>query len=542
MNLNMKSLFGQANKGLGKLKGFIFGSSSSEETSQSPQSETNQKINPNQPQKIESDAKSPKKDDSKSSNTIIKSSKGQFDFSEEDDDEDTKPKKNQSESESQNKNFEYSEPEEDYWKIAHRLYLKNSMVDIEPLPYVPFIKVKKNDNILSLIGFGKKNQIKEIKYFAVFDEHFLYMINMTTKDNNQNNFFKKIGNHYDLTKISNIEITDDIILEGKKLIKLVFLIDNDSNNFTTVEKELHFEKNDAKKFFEILKFYLKKYDVPLITKDSTENTKEGSEEKEDEDEEEEEEDDEEEDDKKENENEKDNKDKDQEKPKDKDDNDKEEENKKEKREVKEEKEPNAEEKKENIEEKQKDPKKEELLNNQEKKEELNKEVYKESEEPFMQIISKELIELLNIPANKKCFDCESSPANWVCVNNAIFLCSKCAGEHRGYGAIISNLKFMMLDKLNEFQIATMKRGGNKVLDRLLKQYSIDKKTIDKLILYSSRLLEYHRNWLYNKLAGKSDPKPPNKYEYSKIMNNFKDNPRPPLEKVKIKDSKEVIKT
>ena len=194
-----------------------------------------------------------------------------------------------------------------------------------------------------------------------------------------------------------------------------------------------------------------------------------------------------------------------------------------------------EEKKENIEEKQKDPKKEELLNNQEKKEELNKEVYKESEEPFMQIISKELIELLNIPANKKCFDCESSPANWVCVNNAIFLCSKCAGEHRGYGAIISNLKFMMLDKLNEFQIATMKRGGNKVLDRLLKQYSIDKKTIDKLILYSSRLLEYHRNWLYNKLAGKSDPKPPNKYEYSKIMNNFKDNPRPPLEKVKIKD-------
>ena len=194
-----------------------------------------------------------------------------------------------------------------------------------------------------------------------------------------------------------------------------------------------------------------------------------------------------------------------------------------------------EEKKENIEEKQKDPKKEELLNNQEKKEELNKEVYKESEEPFMQIISKELIELLNIPANKKCFDCESSPANWVCVNNAIFLCSKCAGEHRGYGAIISNLKFMMLDKLNEFQIATMKRGGNKVLDRLLKQYSIDKKTIDKFILYSSRLLEYHRNWLYNKLAGKSDPKPPNKYEYSKIMNNFKDNPRPPLEKVKIKD-------
>ena len=174
MNLNMKNLFGQANKGIGKLKGFLFGSSQSEETSSSSsQDEPNNKSNPNLIQQKNIDSKSPKKDDSKN-NTIIKSSKGQFDFSEEDDEEDSKTKKSQQESEDI-KNFEYTEPEEDYWKIAHRLYLKNSMVDIEPLPYVPFIKVKKNDNLLSLIGFGKKNQIKEIKYFAVFDEHFLYI-------------------------------------------------------------------------------------------------------------------------------------------------------------------------------------------------------------------------------------------------------------------------------------------------------------------------------------------------------------------------------
>ena len=384
MNLNMKSLFGQANKGLGKLKGFIFGSSSSEETSQAPQSETNQKINPNQPQKIESDAKSPKKDDSKSSNTIIKSSKGQFDFSEEDDEEDSKTKKNQQESESNTKNFEYTEPEEDYWKIAHRLYLKNSMVDIEPLPYVPFIKVKKNDNLLSLIGFGKKNQIKEIKYFAVFDEHFLYMVNMTTKDNNQNNFFKKIGNHYDLTKISNIEIKDDDKLEGKKIIKLVFLLDNDNTNFNTIEKELHFEKNDAKKFYEILKFYLKKYDVPLIFKDQTNNNKEGNEENDEDDEEEEEEDDdEEENDKKEEKDGKDGK----EKPKDKDNNDKVEQDKKEKREIKEEKEPINEEQKEKNKDENKEEKKEENTENKENKnnepeknnEEIKKEEKKEEE-------------------------------------------------------------------------------------------------------------------------------------------------------------------
>ena len=174
-------------------------------------------------------------------------------------------------------------------------------------------------------------------------------------------------------------------------------------------------------------------------------------------------------------------------------------------------------------------------NIEEEKIKKENDLYKESTEPFMQIASKELIEIINNPENRKCFDCESSPANWLCTNNAIFLCSKCAGEHRGYGTIISNLKFMMLDDLNEFQIEIMKRGGNKKLDKLLEQYNIDKKKIDKLILYSSKLLEYHRDYLYNKLAGKKDPKPPTKFEANKIMNNFKDNPRPPLQKIKTKE-------
>ena len=187
-----------------------------------------------------------------------------------------------------------------------------------------------------------------------------------------------------------------------------------------------------------------------------------------------------------------------------------------------------------VNEKNNEEKKEEQKNKEEKtKREDN--TYKESTEPFMQIVSKELIEIIKNPENQKCFDCEASPAYWLCVNNAIFLCSKCAGEHRGYGTIISNLKFMMLDKLNEFQIAIMKRGGNDKLNKLLKEYNVDKKKIDKLILYSSKLLEYHRDYLYNKLAGKKDPKPPTKYESNKIMDNFKDNPRPPLEKIKTKE-------
>ena len=196
---------------------------------------------------------------------------------------------------------------------------------------------------------------------------------------------------------------------------------------------------------------------------------------------------------------------------------------------------NEEIKEENKKEENKEKQEEEKKNKEEESKKKEEDLYKESTEPFMQVASKELIEILNIPENRKCFDCDSTPANWLCVNNAIFLCSKCAGEHRGYGTIISNLKFMMLDKLNEFQIAIMKRGGNKQLNKLLKEYKVDKNKIDKLILYSSQLLEYHRDYLYNKLAGKNDPKPPTKFDSNKIMNNFKDNPRPPLEKVKTKD-------
>ena len=176
---------------------------------------------------------------------------------------------------------------------------------------------------------------------------------------------------------------------------------------------------------------------------------------------------------------------------------------------------------------------EEISENIQEKKSSN--LYEESKEPFMQVVTKELLTCLNDENNRKCFDCQATPAYWACVNNGIFLCSKCAGEHRGYGAIISNLKFIMLDKLNEFQIEIMKRGGNKKLDNLLEEYKIDKNKTDKLILYSYRLLEYHRDYLYNKLAGKDDPKPPTKFDSTKIMSNFKDNPRPPLEKVKTKD-------
>lgn len=158
--------------------------------------------------------------------------------------------------------------------------------------------------------------------------------------------------------------------------------------------------------------------------------------------------------------------------------------------------------------------------------------YKESNESFMQIMTREIMSCLEDKENQKCFDCNESPANWVCVNNSIFLCGKCAGKHRGYGPIISNLKFLMLDQLNEFQIEILKTGGNKRLKDLLIKYKIDINKCDNLILFSSRLLEYHRNCLYNNLAGKNLPEEPSFFSktFLKPMDNFKEIQRPPLEK------------
>ncbi len=162
-----------------------------------------------------------------------------------------------------NEENEYFEEEEDSILNAHRVFTKKSFLDIEGMPYVPFIKIKKNENFLSILGIKKNIQFKEIKYLVLFDEHFIYMINMTIKENNQNNFFKKIGNHFDLKKLTKIDIKDDQNNSNNKIITLLFVLDNDVNNFKSKIKEFYFDYENGVKFFKILKFYLKKNNIPI---------------------------------------------------------------------------------------------------------------------------------------------------------------------------------------------------------------------------------------------------------------------------------------
>lgn len=102
-----------------------------------------------------------------------------------------------------------------------------------------------------------------------------------------------------------------------------------------------------------------------------------------------------------------------------------------------------------------------------------------------------LCKFMEIEDNKICFDCGGKPANWASINNGIFLCLTCSGNHRSLGVNISYIKSVVLDKWNDNQVSLMLNGGNTKLADLLEKYEIGADTNYKT-LYLSKLMEYYR--------------------------------------------------
>ena len=208
--------------------------------------------------------------------TVIKGEKNEFDFSEEYEDE---PKQNSSSSSNSTKdeNIEIKDKEEiiynpiqdindiDFWRMAHCVYVKNSLININMLNYVPFIKLKKkSEGLLSYIGFGTEG-IYEMKYLAGFDEHFIYMINLMKDENkNEKDAMKTIGNHYDILQITNVEVVHDTNNKNRILVTILFVLDNDVNNYVTKIKKFYLERPNALKFLKLLKMYLNMYKVKVV--------------------------------------------------------------------------------------------------------------------------------------------------------------------------------------------------------------------------------------------------------------------------------------
>ena len=247
------------------LKSFIVGDSSNKNQSNT--------MRENKP--LKSDVSNNNIDNNKKK-TIVKGEKNNFDFSEEYEDD---PKQNStSESSSSNENKEIKEINEneiihnpiqniddiDFWRMAHCVYVKNSLININMLNYVPFTKLKKkSEGLLSYIGFGTEG-IQEMKYLVGFDEHFMYMINLSKNENkNDNDAMKTIGNHYDINQITNIEVEQDLNNNNRILITILFVLDNDVNNYITKIKKFYFERPNALRFLKMLKLYLNMYKVKV---------------------------------------------------------------------------------------------------------------------------------------------------------------------------------------------------------------------------------------------------------------------------------------
>lgn len=115
--------------------------------------------------------------------------------------------------------------------------------------------------------------------------------------------------------------------------------------------------------------------------------------------------------------------------------------------------------------------------------------------------------LLKIQENNKCFDCGKNHVEWCSINNSIFLCTECAGEHRSFGMNISFIKSITLDYWKDNLILSIELGGNKSLKQLLNIYEIsfiNLKYEKKKQIYESSVLTSYRLLLnYLKLGEKS---------------------------------------
>ena len=115
--------------------------------------------------------------------------------------------------------------------------------------------------------------------------------------------------------------------------------------------------------------------------------------------------------------------------------------------------------------------------------------------------------------NIKCFECDSSNADYVSINNSIFLCEKCYNIHKNYNIIFSEVR-PLTDSFSEDEINLILQGGNKRLNDFLIQYKIPKNSENKYFLYA---LDYYRKLLRSECFGEDFPEKPDSVSAFKVI-------------------------
>ena len=84
---------------------------------------------------------------------------------------------------------------------------------------------------------------------------------------------------------------------------------------------------------------------------------------------------------------------------------------------------------------------------------------------------------------------------WASVNNGIFICINCAGEHRLLDISFSFVWSLTLDAWNENMLKCMTNGGNKNVKELYDSYDLFNLPQDQW--YQTNIAQW--NWLYVRL-------------------------------------------
>jgi ADP-ribosylation factor GTPase-activating protein 1 len=123
----------------------------------------------------------------------------------------------------------------------------------------------------------------------------------------------------------------------------------------------------------------------------------------------------------------------------------------------------------------------------------------------MEIYShKEIVSLLSIEGNDKCFDCGELSPTWTSINNGVFLCLKCAGVHRNFGLEISVIRSLQIDSWDDKQIMFLKKGGNYKYQEMLMEYNLSNvETIE--LKYKTKAADFYRKKLYQDVEKEMNP-------------------------------------
>lgn len=106
--------------------------------------------------------------------------------------------------------------------------------------------------------------------------------------------------------------------------------------------------------------------------------------------------------------------------------------------------------------------------------------------------------IISEEGNSLCNDCKQPDPKWASVNNAVFICTKCARKHQKLGRLKSFIKSIEVDNWEKGEILLLKHGGNLRFQNLLNEYRIPLLS-DVEYKYNTKATNYYRKILSNEV-------------------------------------------